>query len=338
MAELRQQTGSRIAWIFGNEATWAEPDTVSRWRRFPVIGGEGMDQNIRTYQTETIHSDREESPDNLGTEDAGGNMPFELNVDQMFLFWHAFGGEVDTTGSGTFTHTIETHPDITGEGSGTPIGMTIEKQFLYLDGAKKYIAWRGCRVNGLAIDCQIDRYINTSADLVGEGMHEASGSIWRTASLNAGDLPDDSLLDPFRCIQATLTIDGYPIDLLQAFTWNISNNFYRDRSYEISGTRRRSLPPGRRLINGTLDIGFTEPDWYETAVSGDTDLELEIEFSNGTHSLNLLHPRIRLYPNGSIPKQLDDGPMAHQLVWKAHRGDTPVCTATIVSPVDDLTD
>lgn len=334
--ELRQQTGARIAWQFGNEQTWAEEGTVNIWRRLPVIGGESMDQNIRTYQTETIHSDREEGADQLGTQDAGGGIPFELNVDQAVFFWHALGGEVDTSGSNPWTHVIESHPDVTGEDAGTPVGLTIEKQFLYLDGAKKYLAWRGCRVDALSIDCQIDRYINSMVELVGEGMVETAGSPWRTTSLNGSSLPADSLRDPFKPVQATLTLDGYPIDLLQAITWEVRNNFYRDRSYELGSTRRKSLPPGRRRYGGTLDIGFTEPDWYEDAISGTADTELELIFSDGTYSIEILHPVMRLYPNGSIPKQADDGPMSHQLTWKAHRSEDPTCTITMVLPTAAL--
>ncbi len=312
MAELREATGSRIAHIFANESEYGVVKAASPvFRRIPVIGGESMDSNFRTYESQIILENRTSQQTQIGTQDPGGELPGELRVEDAFLCWHLLGGPITPTGAGPYVHAITGHPDIVGESAGNPVSFSYEKQFLNLGtGIKKYTTMVGCRVDSLAIDAVIDRFVNRTWGIIGRSFTPS------VTSMNTGAAPAFSSIDAFKPTQIVMTLGGSPV-ASTGLRLNIRNNFYRDRGYELGSTLRQSLQPGTRTVMGSIDVRFTDTVYYEQAIAGNVDAALNITFSDGTYGCVISMPKVRLLPNNSVPKQTDDGPLTTTFDFKA---------------------
>lgn len=97
--EKSQAIGARSAVIFAAESVWGVVPGSPNWRKMRLLAGESMDQNVTIYESKEMRDDRMHNASVLGSQEPGGNYPFELSPNGWNPFWwNLLGGSVTTTG------------------------------------------------------------------------------------------------------------------------------------------------------------------------------------------------------------------------------------------------
>lgn len=97
--ETVQAIGAEAQVLYGVEASWGTaPAAASRTLR--LVAGETIDQNVQVYQSKQLRPDRMRNAPVRGSQDPGGNIPFELSPNgwNNFLYHLLLPTAVTTTG------------------------------------------------------------------------------------------------------------------------------------------------------------------------------------------------------------------------------------------------
>jgi hypothetical protein len=322
MAEVNQATGARSRIIYCKEAVWGTASvTAADYREHLLVGGETLDDNIQTYRSAVIRSDRMRNRTVRGTRRPGGGLPFELSAKGISHFiWHALGDNT-TTGVGPYTHEIKGFTSL-------PVGFTLEKGFLDLT-VPQYMALKGCRIAGMNINMGVDQIVSGSFDIMAR--ESSTSGVTLSAEGVAIEAPDAL---PFTSVQAVLSKDGVAVSVCQSLSINLSNGLYGDTGFVIGSNYRANLKPGTREVTGNAVFLFDNMDFYNAAVAG-TDMELEIVCTDASsHSVTILLPKVQLLPNNSSPKIANDGPLVIPANFEALKDDTEG-TDIVITIVND---
>jgi hypothetical protein len=329
--ELSQATGAATKMWVSKETTYGVFDNTTVKRHIRLVPGETIDPNVQTDVSNEFQPVRAASLQRNTAQDPMGDMPFELSGEGWyFFFYHLLFGTPTVTGSsgGGFTHEIKAALN-------PPGAFTLEKQFLDSD-TPLYAAFLGCRVNRMTLDIASNRIIRGVWNVIAREASEMD-----TTSLNAGAAPSIPTAEAFTANECTV-LEGLSLTALgnvQSAQITIDNRYYADRSFKVGSELRANLKPGQRQPSGTLTVKFNSADLYNKALNEEITA-LNFTADDGTNSVELFFPRVKLTPTGASPKVADDGPIVQTFQWMAGYDATEATNvvATLTGPEDSLTD
>lgn len=311
--EISQATGAQTQIIYCKEADWGVSPT-SGYKALNVVGGESLDDNIQTYKSGVIKSDRSHNPTVRGTRKPGGSLPFELApVGFSQFFWQALGGTPAVT-NGSGTGTVGTAPQqwnvpptgyfkhVIKAAQTLPFGFTLEKGFLDL-GTVKYYAMTGCKIDKWSIRAGVDKVVDGTFDIMSRTFAESGTSVTGTNAITVAPLTNS-----FTSVQMGIYDGTNVISVCQDLTLNFSNNFH-DNSFVLGSNFRQNLKPGTRMVDGNAQFLFSDATYYDKSISG-TQVALRILAQDGgNNSIEFWMPNVQLLPRNTSPKIQNDGPL-----------------------------
>jgi len=247
----------------------------------------GSDEDM--IDSATIRGNRYQAEPAFGNISVSGRVTVPLDVRNIGYWLKMLLGSPTTTGSGTYTHTF--NPSTTNP------SMSLETGFSDIT---SYHLFSGCKVNSMSLSVAKNSELTADIDLLGKD--ETVGTSSKDAYATV------LTFDRFNAKSASLKIAGDAVTIVRSVSLNIRNELASD-VYCIDGTGfRDSLPETNFVVEGEMEVLFTDQTYYNMAVNG-TETSLQVTFSNGTDSLvfdvyELKFPRKPPTSSGSSPVYL----------------------------------
>lgn len=215
---------------------------------------------------------------------------------------HALGGDVVTSGSGPYTHTMEGGP--------LPTGLTIQKLFSFRSGDQIGLHYLGAKIQSFNLSLTTEGQVRCRAVFAARREIEADLADLFVSPLyplideplnvmNASLVPDSPSLAVGEVVVASIT------ELSLTIENNLNENVF---SPEDSRYRHR-LPEGARVVSGSMTAFFT-PEAFDLyrALRSDQSISINLELAQGAHEWTWLVRHIVLRANAT-PMVAARGPL-----------------------------
>lgn len=304
----------------GAGARWGDMPTVPVPHKLLVLAGGGGVGDTNFIENGLLGSDPNPRDTRTGRQAASAAFDFYPNVKSAaWLNEFCLGVRGTTTGGGPYVS-----PSKISNGR-LPSWSIEESQDL--EAGVEYKQTTGARVDKTSIEFSDQGFLVYKTQLLAKG-------VTLTPTAMTGSVVDWAEDEVFDHMEMTkLQINS--VDFLQAVSGSIdvSHNHFPDHYVAMGGGVRRSLPRRKAKVNGKVKQFFEDTYLYNLALAG-TYVPLEIEWGNGTYSINILVPRIRF--KRTDPK-LVDGPADIEFAFEASK-DSVEGTSILATTTTSITD
>ena len=298
---------------FKSESTWGTPVTVDQFA-CGFMPTDSVEQDIDRYDSDGIKAGREGihawQP---GAIVVGGSIELELWTEPLAtLLTHMFG-DVQTTGSGPYTHTA-TFADLTGKSLTLQIGRPDA------GGTVRPFTYSGVKIGSWTLEAAVGEIPKLTLEVTAKD--EDTGTGLATASYPSGAVM-------FAFVDAKLEAGGAQVATVESFTLTVDNNLKTDRHKLDDALVLEQLQNGRRSVEGSFVAEFEDLTEYNRYVNGD-EYELVLTFDNGTESLVIT---LNVRSDGNTPVLSTEGilPLNVDFVGVSATSDADLITAVLIN-------
>ena len=162
---------------------------------------------------------------------------------------------------------------------------------------EEWFTYLGCKVNTLSLEATAvgDTELLMTMDII--GADETTGTT------PYDDSPAPTALNKsgarFENFDATAKEAGVAITLLKTFSMEVNNNLDTESFTIGGGGTRAALPEGIAGVSGAITALFVNDDLLAKA-QNNTETSLELILTQGTDTLNILFPEVKLQQNSPV--------------------------------------
>ena len=260
--------GSRRQLIYVAESTWGTTPATPVCKVLRNTGGNGIQLNRDTLQSNEMRSDRAVADVKQGNKKPSLTVPFEFSVS-------SYDDLLESALFGTWT------TNVLKQGV-TLKSVSIEEGHADLS---QYQVLTGAVVNDLSLSVKVNSIVTGSFGIIGKDASAYSGT-----SIDA--TPDPSpTTTPFDSYTGSLKEGGVTIAVVTGIDLNLNNNIeqlftlFNDATYQIA--------PGRAQVSGNVSLYFESTTLINKYISGtETSLEFTLQDGKG-NSYTFLIPRVK---------------------------------------------
>lgn len=312
---VNRSTGSRGRLIVQEETCWGQLATPGSQNALGIeFVSESLNNAKPPQESNIIRSDRMKSPAQQGHQRPGGDINGELQPHGPWalLLRHALGGDVATSGSGPFLHSMEGSINL-------PEGLTLEKRFGFPDGTYKRLRYLGCKVNEFGLTVPTEGIVTCRAGVIAQQEDEVEDDMDASPSYPTDNEPFNSFHGAIRA-----DLDGLGLATIATLTsLDLSiNNSIDGEQFAIDGLDYRAdAPEDLRIITGNMAAFFTDENWtFYTKFLANTSISLELTLARGDYSWLITIPQLKI--QGTPTPQIGGrGPLNIDMSFEAHRDD-----------------
>lgn len=260
--------GSRRQLIYVAESTWGTTPTTPVCKVLRNTGGDGIQLNRDTLQSNEMRSDRAVADVKQGNKKPSFTVPFEFSAS-------SYDDLLESALFGTWTS------NVLKQGV-TLKSVSIEEGHADLS---QYQVLTGAVVNDLSLSVKVNSIVTGSFGIIGKDASSYSGT-----SIDA--TPDPSpTTTPFDSYTGSLKEGGVTIAVVTGIDLNLNNNIeqlftlFNDATYQIA--------PGRAQVSGNVSLYFESTALINKYISStETSLEFALQDGKG-NSYTFLIPRVK---------------------------------------------
>jgi hypothetical protein len=286
-------SGSNLRITYVEETTWGVTPTTPEMKILSGVTSESLGGSQESIVSNELNPNRGVNYSAPGQKNAGGDISFELGVRGAVSLLAKLLGNVATTGAGPYTHVLTV-------GTG-PKSVTFEK---WSTDYELGFVLRGCKPNGFNLAVNSSGAATGSINFLGKNYSATDTELDAT--------PIDSSHSFFDGLRASVLVGGVSYDMV-SLAFDGTNNL--EDSRVIGKDESAGLTPARFDINGSFSIPYVDNVLILKAINGEED-DLKLTFSNGTHSIEFLFPRIK-YFGDPVPKAGGQGALNVELSFNA---------------------
>ena len=320
---MTQAKGSSARVMLIEEATWGTTPGTPSGYVIPVsgIGGNWFTRNL--IDNPTLRANRNPSAPVRGNTSVEGSFTVPLGLEYIGWIQKHAVGDMDTSGSGTYTHVSKCGFSEDDAGELEP-GLSIEVGFTDID---QYHVYNGCKINSFTVNGSSEGVCTVEVNVVGQGYTQATSSEDSTPTTYS-----DTTIDHFLM---TMEEGGGAISNVKECSLTFSNNL--DTSQYVIGSEgeRGSLPSGIASCTGSITALF-ENDTLLTKAENHTESSLSLIWTSGNYSWTLHVPEL-VYEPASPTVSGPDGVVAtlNFRAYYANDADATILKATLVNTTAD---
>ncbi len=260
--------GSRRQLIYVAESTWGTTPVTPVCKVLRNTGGNGIQLNRDTLQSNEMRSDRAVADVKQGNKKPSLTVPFEFGAS-------SYDDLLESALFGTWT------TNVLKQGV-TLKSVSIEEGHADLS---QYQVLTGAVVNDLSLSVKVNSIVTGSFGIIGKDASAYSGT-----SIDA--TPDPSpTTTPFDSYTGSLKEGGVTIAVVTGIDLNLNNNIeqlftlFNDATYQIA--------PGRAQVSGNVSLYFESTALINKYINDtETSLEFTLQDGNG-NSYTFLIPRVK---------------------------------------------
>jgi Phage tail tube protein len=304
--------GNNTVILLARESAWATEGTIPR--QILIKPGGGMVGDQALIPSELIGGNPNPRDAVAGKQSASGDFETYPNVDSIgFLMEMGLGSRIFATGAHTSKIVAGALPSFSMDES------------MDLAAATKYKRSLGVRVDKLGFTWAADGFLSTKFTLLAKSVTQQS------TYLGTPTVPIDYTTQPvydhLMAAAADVKLNGTSVSQIISGSLDISHNHFPDH-YVFGGAGvRRSLPRRRATVNGKIKTFFEDTVIYALAKAG-TYVALDLKWTNGAASFQLVVPRVRLKPTD--PK-IPNGPLEVEFSFEASYDGTALTSVKTVT-------
>jgi hypothetical protein len=282
---MAQAIGSAAQIAIIEETVWGTtPATPQMKVLSAALYGENLVGEAGELVSNSINPNRGVADTRNGQIKVAGSIPFELPVEGLGTVLKGVMGDVDTTGTGPYTHVFK-------RGTTLP-SFTIEKGFTDIG---QYFIYKGCKFGSLSLNVAPDGLAQGSIDVMGKNVTVAQTPLDAT--------PTTFTHKAYANFEGALLEGGSAAKLLN-LNFNITNGLYDAR---IVGSRESAnIGAGKSEITGEISVMFEDLTYFNKWLN-ETETSIKLTYTNGTSSCEFNFPRVKYTGAGSPAIESQEG-------------------------------
>lgn len=295
---------------FKKEASWGAAVTPDVFHEGFTGGGFAVEQE-RIPSMGLRAGRRVTSVRKPGPRVVSGTVNLELWSEPMVGLLEQMFGDVDTTGSGPYTHVAT--PDALG-------GKSLTVQIVKPDsgGTLHGFDYPGAKVSSWTLECSVGELAALQLEMSAKDEEVGTAA---TASYGSGS--------PFVFTEASVQVAGSPVATVTSLTLTGGNTLRTDGHRLGSALIREQLENGMREYTGELTTEFEGLTQYQRFLDAN-EVALEVLFDNGTDTLTIT---ANIMFDGSTPELAGPELLEQTLPFTclSSTSDAAAITATLVN-------
>lgn len=289
----------------------SDGDMVQIYRN---AGGLDSDENMIDPET-IIPGQRDMSEPVFGNISVGGSLTVPVDVRLIGYWLKLLLGAPTTTGTDPYTHVFS-------PGTDTP-SMTIDEWHSDIPSSRVF---NGVKINTMTFNFEVNTELTAELELLG-GKENAS------SATPLDDAPSNHTLTRFNAKSIVFKQGGSTVALAKSLNVVISNDLYEDNYTLSSNGFRTELVEQRFMVDVSGTIILESETWLDYAINN-TELDIEIELTRGSHTLTFTMPEVLLR---RVPLERNGhGPIYIPIEGKAFYQDSVEGSTLQVELVNDV--
>jgi len=260
--------GSRRQLIYVAESTWGTTPATPVCKVLRNTGGNGIQLNRDTLQSNEMRSDRAVADVKQGNKKLSLTVPFEFSAS-------SYDDLLESALFGTWTTNV-LKQGVTLKSLSIEEGHTDINQYQVLTGAV---------VNDLSLSVKVNSIVTGSFGIIGKDASAYSG-----VSIDATPDPAPTTT-PFDSYTGSLKEGGSTIAVVTGIDLNLNNNI--EQLFTLFNDATRQIAPGRAQVSGNVSLYFESTTLINKYIN-DTETSLEFTLQDGKgNSYTFLIPRVK---------------------------------------------
>lgn len=278
--------------------------------------GGGLDSDENMIDPETIiPGQRDMSEVVFGNISVGGNYTIPLDVRTCAYFFKLLMGAPTTSGAGPYTHDFAPSNDLPS--------VTIDEWHSDVGVSRVF---NGVKINNMNLNFEVNTELVAEMEMLGGKENPSSATPLDSA-------PVTQTLTRFNAKSIVFKKGGVNVTVAKSLNVAISNDLYDDNFTLSSNGFRTELVEQRFMVDISGTLVFDDEVWLDHAINGD-ELDLEIEATNGAHTLTFTFPEVKLR---RVPLERNGhGPQYIPIEGKAYYQDSVEGSTMQIQLVNDV--